>query len=219
MQADVLQMVKPTDGRMLTVTQFDNQTDTAAAVSRKKADDNHTIVKKIGGLLWHFSFYLFIILIISGAVLFKFSDHPDKSFFGFRMYNVLTNSMKQTSPAQSGNFVAGDMIIVRVTPPEEIAVGDIITFNPGDDAEAFLTHRVIQKEKLDNGEISFVTQGDANNLADPEIQSGQVIGRVAFVIPFGGKVMTFIRDNLMFVSIMIIGILVLSVLIKYFISL
>ena len=87
--------------------------------------------------------YLLAAGIIIGAVMFAMNQSPTKSFFGFRYYIVLTDSMK---PA----LVTGDMVIVRLRNADAIHEGDIITFNPSSSNDAYLTHRVT--EKIDNYE-------------------------------------------------------------------
>lgn len=102
-------------------------------------------------------FYLVIIVVLAGSVIFASSKSPDKSIFGYRFYEVLTPSM---SPA----YDPGDLIIVKLTNPEEIQVDDVMTFSPGKDGTSYLTHRVIEKIENyeDTGRPAFRTKGDAN---------------------------------------------------------
>lgn len=133
--------------------------------------------------------YLLAAGIIIGAVMFAMNQSPTKSFFGFRYYIVLTDSMK---PA----LVTGDMVIVRLRNADAIHEGDIITFNPSSSNDAYLTHRVT--EKIDNyegtGVTCFRTKGDANNTEDAFlIDESRVIGTVEVTIPKLGVVVRFIQ--------------------------
>ena len=133
--------------------------------------------------------YLLSAGIIIGAVIFAMNQSPTKSFFGFRYYTVLTDSMK---PA----FKTGDMVFVRLRDADSIQVGDIITFNPSSSSDAYLTHRVA--EKIDNyqgtGVTCFRTKGDFNNTEDAFlIDESRVIGTVEFSVPALGVAVRFIQ--------------------------
>ena len=133
--------------------------------------------------------YLLAAAILLGALLFSFSTSPDKALFGYRYYTVLTGSMSPT-------YKVGDMIFVKVSDASELSVGDVITFNPSQDSDAYLTHRI--SEKLDNyegtGVTCFRTKGDANDVGDSFlIDSSRVIGKVTFGIPGLGYVVRFVQ--------------------------
>lgn len=121
--------------------------------------------------------------------MFSFSTSEDKALFGYRYYTVLTGSMSPT-------YNVGDMIFVQLKESKDINVGDVITFNPSQDSDAYLTHRVT--EKIENYEGSgvtcFRTQGDANNAQDSFlIDEQRVIGTVNFGIPMIGYVVRFVQ--------------------------
>ena len=133
--------------------------------------------------------YLLAAVILVGALLFSFSTSPDKALFGYRYYTILTPSM---SPA----YNVGDMIFVQLKGPEDINEGDVITFNPSQDSDAYLTHRVTEKivDYQGTGVTCFRTRGDANDSEDSFlIESDRVIGTVNFGIPYLGFVVRFIQ--------------------------
>ena len=147
----------------------------------------------VGAKAFDIAFTVFIYLlaaaILFGAVLFAFSTSPDKALFGYRYYTVLTGSMSPT-------YKVGDMIFVKLSNDSEISVGDVITFNPSQDSDAYLTHRV--SEKLENyegtGTTCYRTKGDANDVSDSFlIDSSRVIGKVTFSIPGLGYVVRFVQ--------------------------
>jgi len=79
-----------------------------------------------------------------------------KTLFGYRFLNVLTDSMRPT-------FNKGDMIIVRLCAPENVHVGDIITFAMDEEKAVTLSHRVVDILTELDGEqgLWFLTRGDA----------------------------------------------------------
>lgn len=144
---------------------------------------------KVFGIAFDVFVYLLAAAILFGAILFAFSTSPDKALFGYRYYTVLTGSMSPT-------YKVGDMIFVKLSEDSEINVGDVITFNPSQDSDAYLTHRV--SEKLENyegtGVTCYRTKGDANDVGDSFlIDSSRVIGKVTFGIPGLGYVVRFVQ--------------------------
>lgn len=147
----------------------------------------------LGARIFDIAFSVFVYLlaaaILVGALLFSFSTSPDKALFGYRYYTILTPSM---SPA----YNVGDMIFVQLKGPEDINEGDVITFNPSQDSDAYLTHRVTEKivDYQGTGVTCFRTRGDANDSEDSFlIESDRVIGTVNFGIPYLGFVVRFIQ--------------------------
>ena len=100
--------------------------------------------------------------------------------FGFKPYAVLSPSMTPT-------YLPGDLIYVLPTEPENIEVGDAITFMGGEDI--IVTHRVYD---VDRHARTFITKGDANKDTDPPVLYENVIGVVRFSLPKLGYVSDFI---------------------------
>lgn len=165
-------------------------------------------------------FYTFILFMIVGSTFFMLSSDENKSFLGYRFFGVLTDSMVPRDPqTQKGGFRAGDVIAVRNISGEEVEVGDIITFRPNRESNAFLTHRV--KEKLDHlGDTQgryYITQGDANLAEDVPISAEQVVGKKVFVLPKLGTLLNFVRDNLIVTIIFLISVFGFITVIRYYI--
>ncbi|OYR59352.1 signal peptidase I [Halorubrum halodurans] len=96
---------------------------------------------------------------------------------------VLTASM---TPA----IAPGDVVVVDERDPAAIGEGDVITFVRGD-SEVPVTHRVIDVTES-GGEVAFETKGDANEDPDSALVPGSnVLGAVAFSIPYIGYVIQF----------------------------
>jgi len=96
------------------------------------------------------------------------------------------------SGSMSPNLMVGDIVITQYVPVQDIQVGDVISFREYDQS---IIHRVI-KILNDADQISFITQGDANNISDPRITSSNYEGKVVFTIPKIGWVSIFIRNAL-----------------------
>ncbi len=117
---------------------------------------------------------------------------------------VLTASM---TPA----IEPGDVVIVDERDPSSIAEGDVITFVRGDN-EVPVTHRVIGVVAV-GGEVAFETQGDANDAADAGlVPAANVLGVVAFTIPYLGYVIQFADSPVGFITLVVVpfGLLALS---------
>lgn len=141
-------------------------------------------------------YYGVLFILIAGALLFAVNKNPEKSYFGYRFYNVLTNSMQPQKDSPKGGFYAGDIILVKKIPNESIKIGDIITYATGE-GSSVLTHRVKDRLSELNGESGdyLLTRGDANNADDPPVSMARVIGKTVGVIPKVGSILKFIRTN------------------------
>ncbi len=128
---------------------------------------------KIFGLI--FKIFLFVILIafILSVFLQRFSNN-EFSFFNYRIFSVLTGSMIP-------KYNVGDILISKEIDPEDIEVGDSVSYlgKEGDFNGKVVTHDVIEIINNDDGTISFVTKGVANEEIDPIINEDQVYGVVS----------------------------------------
>lgn len=170
--------------------------------------------KKAFIFLWNILFYVLMLSALAGSVMMAVMQQQDKSLAGYRMFGVLTNSM--VSPGdkiKSGGFRAGDLLIIRETPEDEIKVGDVITYHPSTDpinkSTNYLTHRVVEiKEEFGNEKgIYFVTRGDANQTDDMPISADSLVGKVTWKVPKIAGVLNFIRENLLVSVIFIVSVL------------
>lgn len=103
----------------------------------------------------------------------------------FRAVTVLTASM-------SPEILPGDLVIIKKTPEDAIGLGDIITFYPLDERNVLLTHRVVGRLEQ---ESAYVTQGDANAVADNHpVAYKDVAGKVIFVASGLGSFLSFLSS-------------------------
>ena len=146
--------------------------------------------------------YIIVLLVLLVVVIQRFSGN-NATIGGFRIFNVATGSMIPV-------YNVGDILVSKEISPEEIQVGDDIVYK-GEKNEfngKVVTHRVISKRE-ENGKYYFVTQGVANELADPEISEEQVYGKIIYktiILSFVSKIINNIYTFyfLIFVPIAII---------------
>lgn len=101
---------------------------------------------------------------------------------GYQVYNVISGSMEPT-------YSKGDLIYVKAVNPNEIRVGDPITFVANEQL-VVATHRVI---RVDSQNRCFYTKGDANETEDQKpVRFENVKGVPQFSIPLLGYVSDYI---------------------------
>lgn len=116
-----------------------------------------------------FTSILLVILILAAAVLFL------PKFVGMTPLAVLSGSMEPT-------YHVGSLIYVKDADPEEVQVGEPITFKISDDT--MVTHRVVA---IDQEAQTFQTKGDANDNVDGgAVAYENLVGKPVFTIPYMG---------------------------------
>ena len=105
--------------------------------------------------------------------------------FGYRFLNVRSPSME---PA----FNMGDMIVVKPCKPEQVRIGDDITYYQSSiylEQDVLITHRVQEILTERDGEqgLWFITQGlNHATIPDPPVEASQLVGKVALRLPWIG---------------------------------
>jgi len=86
-------------------------------------------------------------------------------------------------------------------------VGDVVTYVAKDNPNLFVTHRIIRDlGKIQGGEESFETKGDANINGDLiPVAYSQLQGRVLLVIPYAGFIYQYEHSRKGFVLICILS--------------
>ena len=161
------------------------------------------MIKKI--VKWGGNVILILIVIavfVSIYFMLQSRRNPEKipSVAGFSVMTVLSGSM-------SPYLNVGDMIVVKETDPAVLKEGDVITYRQN--SGLIITHRIIQLSSDDNG-LMFKTKGDANNVEDfGFVHERQLVGKVAFKIPYGGYVARFVRTPYGFVIFILVPVIIL----------
>lgn len=134
---------------------------------------NNKFLNFLGNFLYTILVIL-VVLILLVVALQRFSNNTI-TLGGFRIFNILTGSMEP-------EYKVGDILVTKEIEPKEIKVGDDITYlgKEGDFAGKIVTHRVKVVIPGENGEYRFITQGLTNSIADPEITSSQIQGKVIY---------------------------------------
>lgn len=116
-----------------------------------------------------------------------------------------------TSGSMEPEIQAGDAVLVHPRAPEEIRVGDLITFQPAG-TETLETHRVVAVERIE-GRLFFRTKGDANPTPDPNLTAADaILGTVSWHIPGAGLILIHGTDPR--VRLVVIGLPAIAIMLK-----
>jgi len=96
-----------------------------------------------------FCVFLTMIITVNVTMIVKSYIYPDKvpDFMGYKPFIVLSGSMEPT-------ISTGDLVLTKEVAPEQINIGDIITFRV--EGNTMVTHRVTDIVR-ENNSISFLT--------------------------------------------------------------
>ncbi|MDO4282629.1 MAG: signal peptidase I [Clostridia bacterium] len=125
------------------------------------------------------------------------------SFLGIKSYVIISGSMEP-------NINIGDIVITKniENEGENVKIGDVISYRKG---QAVITHRVVQIDYNEDGEIMFKTKGDSNNAEDSEeVKYSNIEGKVERVIPKIGRVSLLLQNKLIIILILMIFYIYLS---------
>ena len=112
---------------------------------------------------------ILVILVALAAILFL------PKLLGMTPLAVLSGSMEPT-------YHVGSLIYVKDADPQEVQIGDPITFKISDDT--MVTHRVVA---IDAEAQTFQTKGDANDNVDGgAVAYENLVGKPVFTVPYMG---------------------------------
>ena len=118
----------------------------------------------------------------------------------FGSYVIVSPSMVPTIKVQ-------DAILVARVNPNQLKVGDIITFKSSDYRYLgyTVTHRIKEIYTNSDGKRTFITKGDNNSLNDSApVLAENIYGKVVLKLPGLGFLQSFIFNNVGFILIIII---------------
>ncbi|WP_127131095.1 signal peptidase I [Georgenia sp. SYP-B2076] len=133
-------------------------------------------LRRVGrGILW---------LLLAGIIALAAVMVLIPRLMGWVPLTILTGSMEPTIPT-------GSQVVVETIEGDDdaalLAIGDVITFMPRPDDPTLVTHRIVGRTQSSDGAVSFTTQGDANNAADPwTLTATQIRGVVEYHVPYAG---------------------------------
>lgn len=145
-------------------------------------------MKKFLKVFYNTIFGLVILLIVMIAISFL----PISG--NYKLYTVQSGSMEPV-------IHTGSLIFSK--PFDDYNKGDIVT-KKGRGTDTTVTHRIIEKRE-ENGQILFVTKGDANDSADTGgTRKDEVLGKMIVKIPLLGYLIAFARTTRGFIILVII---------------
>lgn len=156
----------------------------------RKSNTSQKVLTVVGAVLCViFGFMLIcnIVIVIKGNVS---PDRPP-SVLGVTPMVVLSGSMSGDAP---DHIEAGDLIFAKPVQPEDLKIGDIITYMEG---KTVVTHRIIGINVGEDGKLLFDTKGDANNTADTDpVHQDNLVGIYTGRIPMVGDLAIFMQTPL-----------------------
>ena len=139
-----------------------------------------------------------VVLLMATAVFIYVAPH-----LNWHVNAVLSGSMEP-------EIKVGSLVVTRPIEPEEVVVGDIITFRPVSVGENMITHRVIAIKR--SSSIYFETKGDANDKPDPfTVPAQNLIGKVSFHASYWGYFTEFLKTPFGFLfAVVIPGVVIIT---------
>lgn len=133
-----------------------------------------------------------VVIIMSLIIIIQRVSGDEHSFFGYRIYRVLTGSMIP-------KYQIGDVLLVKETKVEDLKVGDDVTYDgeEGNFTGMIVTHQIIKIDEVD-GEIVIQTKGIANRLEDPKIRPDQINGVVQCRLQILTTIMNLLSNGYVF---------------------
>lgn len=147
---------------------------------------------------------IIVLLFFSATVVIANVKGKQPEILGYKFYTVLSGSMEPT-------IETGDLIIVEEVSPDDINVGDIISFKSAN-TNNIVTHRVFAVVNED--EVKFKTKGDANNVEDNSLVDAKDLqGRYVRKLHSFGYVVNYIEHNIIRIFITLIIVIIACVVI------
>ena len=135
----------------------------------------------LGNILYILLFIIVVLMLV--VVILQRATNNTVTIGGYRLFSVATGSMVPV-------YNVGDVLISKEIKPEDIKVGDDITYvgEKNSFKGKIVTHRVISIEKKEDGNYKIITKGVANDEQDPEIDQTQIYGKIIYKI----KILSFL---------------------------
>lgn len=129
-------------------------------------------VFRIINLIKNIICWTLIVVLVFTLVIFFMSriNGSTPSVFGYSIFRVSSGSMEP-------ELKVGDIILDKeIDNPEDLKVGDVITFMSNDYRDRLVTHKIIKAPYEENGKLMLQTKGIANEIADKPISGDDVKG-------------------------------------------
>jgi len=160
------------------------------------------MIKKIWpDIKWLFNYMMsivmyaiIVVLILVGAILLAYFLDVTKRGNSAEWQPPLYGAYVIVSGSMHPSIKVNDAIVIKRTESTDIQVGDVVTYRSLDPSfyGIMITHRVIDIVSED-GEIKYVTKGDANQTRDRSlVTKNQIYGEVIMRIPKLGYLQYFL---------------------------
>ena len=153
-------------------------------------------------------FYVALAAIVVGAIIVGDQSRGSLKFLGYQSFKVMSPSMQSMIPQ-------GSVVVTKETPSKDIQVGDVITYLRSD--ETNITHQVVEvvPDFDGRGSLGFRTKGTENADPDPDIVgAANVLGVVKLHIGGLGFTLNYISDNIKYVFLIFIFVILLSIAVR-----
>lgn len=108
---------------------------------------------------------------------------------GGQAYTILTGSMRPAMPP-------GTLVVSRPADPNDLRMGDVITFQLKSGQPEVATHRIVGIGTTMKGERLFTTRGDANDANDvAPVRAVQIRGERWYYVPYVGYLNSFLTGD------------------------
>lgn len=158
----------------------------------KISDKTKKRLNMIGGIISYviLGFAALVMLITIITIIPSNEKENEKFLFGYKFYIVTSDSMAET------DFSAGDLICIKKINPDDLHVGDIISYISKSDENygAVVTHKIREKIEVVEGKYLFVTYGTTTNTDDIlVVEEEQIIGKYVWSVVNLGRVFAFLK--------------------------
>jgi len=175
----------------------------AKVTIKEKQPLSKPIRKHRHSLIKSFLYYgLLIAIVVTAYFVGNTTKNQPRTVFGYSVFTVLTGSMRSEIPE-------GSLIITKYTDPNQIQVGDDITYLRED--LSTVTHRVVEiYENYNNSGVrGFRTKGIDNPMADTNIiHPNNILGVVVFHVAGVGSFFVYVQQNPLL--IVLIGVILIA---------
>lgn len=116
--------------------------------------------------------WLLVVILVFTLIVFFTARINDStpSVFGYSIFRVSSGSMEP-------ELMVGDIILDKeIDNPEDLKVGDVITFISDNYGDRLVTHKIIKAPYEENGKLMLQTKGIANEVEDKPISADNVKG-------------------------------------------
>ena len=179
---------------------------------QEKKEKSNLSIFKIIYKIYHFVAKVFlysillILIFVALAFILYFMDMQANAKKGIYK-QPLFGAYIIISPSMVPSINVYDAIVIKREEPENLKVGDVITFLSSDTRYLGLTitHRIVGIEKSTTGDIYFITKGDNNNTEDSSLVKGDdIYGKVILKIPKIGYIQLLLTNAIGWVLIVVI---------------